>query len=44
VVQPVLASELDGSSFRLVGVTAGGLVPGHRADPPDLFQPKPGET
>jgi DNA polymerase IV len=42
-VQPVLASELDGSSFRLVGVTAGGLVPGHRADPPDLFQTDPGE-
>ncbi len=37
-VQPVLASELDGSAFRLVGVTAHDLVPGYRADPPDLFR------
>jgi DNA polymerase-4 len=37
-VLPVLAGELDGSSFRLVGVTANQLVPGKLADPPDLFQ------
>jgi DNA polymerase-4 len=37
-VQPVLASELDGSSFRLVGVTASPLLPGPQADPPDLFE------
>ncbi|HXP31967.1 MAG TPA: DNA polymerase IV [Stellaceae bacterium] len=36
-VQPVLAREIDGSSFRLVGVTASDLVPGRLADPPDLF-------
>jgi DNA polymerase IV len=36
-VLPVLAAELDGSSFRLVGVTATHLVPGKLADPPDLF-------
>jgi DNA polymerase-4 len=37
-VLPVLAAELDGSRFRLVGVTATQLVPGRQADPPDLFQ------
>ncbi|MGB8841755.1 MAG: DNA polymerase IV [Aliidongia sp.] len=37
-VQPVLAGELDGSRFRLVGVTATHLVAGRLADPPDLFQ------
>lgn len=36
-VLPVLAAELDGSKFRLVGVTATHLVPGKLADPPDLF-------
>jgi DNA polymerase-4 len=36
-VQPVLAREVDGSSFRLVGVTASDLLPGRLADPPDLF-------
>jgi DNA polymerase-4 len=34
----VLATELDGiAAFRLVGVTAGHLLPGTQADPPDLF-------
>jgi DNA polymerase-4 len=37
-VLPVLVAELDGSRFRLVGVTATHLVPGRQADPPDLFQ------
>ena len=36
-VLPVLSAELDGSSFRLVGVTATNLVSGKQADPPDLF-------
>ena len=40
-VLPVLAGELDGSRFRLVGVTATQLVPGRQADPPDLFQAVP---
>src|SRR5580658_3479883 len=38
---PVLAAELDGSRFRLVGVTADKLVPGRMADPPDLFRTEP---
>ena len=33
----VLAAELDGGAFRLVGVTAAPLAPGRLADPPDLF-------
>jgi DNA polymerase-4 len=36
-VQPVLAAELDGRAFRLVGVTATRLVSDRLADPPDLF-------
>ncbi len=36
-VGPVLRRALDGTAFRLVGVTAHDLVPGSRADPPDLF-------
>jgi DNA polymerase IV len=32
-----LADELDGASFRLVGVAGGHLVPGRQGDPPDLF-------
>ncbi|MDB5361100.1 MAG: polymerase [Rhodospirillales bacterium] len=32
-----LADELDGASFRLVGVAGGQLVPGRQGDPPDLF-------
>jgi DNA polymerase IV len=40
-VQPVLAAELDGSRFRLVGVTATQLVAGRLADPPDLFRHEP---
>ena len=34
---PVLATELDGPAFRLVGVTANRLVSETLADPPDLF-------
>src|SRR5689334_2111769 len=36
-VTPVLRAKLDGTRYRLVGVTAHDLVPGQRADPPDLF-------
>jgi len=36
-VRPVLCLKLDGTRYRLVGVTAHDLVPGQRADPPDLF-------
>ncbi|MGH7033964.1 MAG: DNA polymerase IV, partial [Stellaceae bacterium] len=37
-VAPVLKRALDGTAFRLVGVTAHDLVAGRRADPPDLFE------
>ncbi|MBX6366474.1 MAG: DNA polymerase IV [Rhodospirillales bacterium] len=33
----LLARELDGTRFRLVGIGADGLVPGREADPPGLF-------
>ncbi|HUK58483.1 MAG TPA: DNA polymerase IV [Stellaceae bacterium] len=36
-VRPVLARQLGGARYRLVGVTAHDLVPATRADPPDLF-------
>jgi DNA polymerase IV len=36
-VMPVLRPKLDGTRYRLVGVTAHDLVPGQQADPPDLF-------
>jgi DNA polymerase IV len=36
-VMPVLRLKLDGTRYRLVGVTAHDLVPGQQADPPDLF-------
>jgi DNA polymerase-4 len=36
-VTPTLRRALDGTAFRLVGITAHDLVPGKRADPPDLF-------
>jgi DNA polymerase IV len=36
-VVPVLRPKLDGTRYRLVGVTAHDLVPGQQADPPDLF-------
>ena len=36
-VLPVLRPKLDGTHYRLVGVTAHDLVPGQQADPPDLF-------
>jgi DNA polymerase IV len=36
-VMPVLRPRLDGTRYRLVGVTAHDLVPGQQADPPDLF-------
>jgi len=36
-VKPALRRAADGTAFRLVGVTAHDLVPGKRADPPDLF-------
>ncbi len=38
-VTPALRRVLDGTAFRLVGVTAHDLVPGKRADPPDLLEP-----
>ncbi len=34
---PVLALEIDGGPYRLVGVTATRLLPEKMADPPDLF-------
>jgi len=37
-VAPALKRALDGTAFRLVGVTAHDLVPSRRADPPDLFE------
>jgi len=36
-VRPILAAQLDGGTFRLVGVTATRLVSARLADPPDLF-------
>jgi DNA polymerase IV len=36
-VMPVLRPRIDGTRYRLVGVTAHDLVPGQQADPPDLF-------
>lgn len=36
-VCPTLRRVLDGTAFRLVGITAHDLVPGKNADPPDLF-------
>ena len=36
-VTPVLRPRLDGTRYRLVGVTAHDLVAGTLADPPDLF-------
>ena len=36
-VTPTLKRALDGTAFRLVGVTAHDLVSAQRADPPDLF-------
>ncbi len=35
----LLAAEVDGTAFRLIGVGAGGLVSGAEADPPDLLDP-----
>jgi DNA polymerase IV len=37
-IEPVLRRVIDGTAFRLVGVTAHDLVPGTQADPPDLFE------
>lgn len=37
--RPVLETLLDGTPYRLVGVTATRLVPIAHADPPDLFSP-----
>ena len=36
-VTPILRNRLDGTRYRLIGVTAHDLVPGQQADPPDLF-------
>lgn len=36
-VQPLLAAEIDGTAFRLVGVGVENLVPAERCDPPDLL-------
>lgn len=35
--EPLVRGEADGRPFRLVGIGADPLVPGERADPPDLF-------
>jgi DNA polymerase-4 len=35
----MLAKEADGTAFRLIGIGAQPLLPGHRADPPDLADP-----
>jgi DNA polymerase-4 len=40
-VMPVLAAEMDGQAYRLVGVTATRLVSDRLADPPDLFTSTP---
>ena len=37
-VKPTLLRALDGTAFRLIGVTAHDLMSGKRADPPDLFE------
>jgi DNA polymerase-4 len=37
--RPLLARELDGTAFRLIGIGAAGLAPGAQADPPDLADP-----
>jgi DNA polymerase IV len=34
----LLEREIDGSSFRLIGVGAENLAAAHLADPPDLFE------
>jgi len=43
-VSPALRRALDGTAFRLVGVTAHDLVAGKRADPPDLFDENSGRA
>ena len=36
----MLAREADGTAFRLIGIGAQPLLPGHLADPPDLADPQ----
>ncbi|MCX7685646.1 MAG: DNA polymerase IV, partial [Acetobacteraceae bacterium] len=39
--RPLLAREADGqAAFRLIGLAAAPLAPGHLADPPDLAEPE----
>jgi DNA polymerase-4 len=35
----LLAREIDGTAFRLIGIGASPLVPGESADQPDLADP-----
>ncbi len=35
----LLAREVDGTAFRLIGIGAVPLMPGHTADQPDLADP-----
>ena len=37
---PLLEREADGQRFRLIGIGAGDLSEGARADPPDLLDPE----
>ncbi|MCH8037246.1 MAG: DNA polymerase IV, partial [Proteobacteria bacterium] len=37
---PLLEREADGRRFRLIGIGAGDLTEGARADPPDLLDPQ----
>ncbi|MCH8808697.1 MAG: DNA polymerase IV [Proteobacteria bacterium] len=37
---PLLEREADGRRFRLIGIGAGDLIEGARADPPDLLNPE----
>ena len=37
---PLLEREADGRRFRLIGIGAGDLTEGARADPPDLLDPE----
>jgi DNA polymerase-4 len=43
-VLPILRHRLDGTRYRLIGVTAHDLVSGTHADPPDLFAAPPALT
>jgi DNA polymerase-4 len=38
----LLAKEIDGTAYRLIGIIASALLPGHEADQPDLADPSVG--